>query len=266
VSRHSRQDREARYWDQRALERGQSQLEAEHEVLAGEPLFRFLEQRVAEAAPACLLDAGCGTGVGTVRLAGHAGWVAGMDVASESLRRARDHAGRQACHNLALVRSPMEALPFRSESFDLVVGYFVLHHLGDLEQGARELARVLKPSGRAWFVETWGRNPLLRMGRRLAGAAGMRLGMEEEQPLGRAELELLARCFRRLELHYPSLDLVKYVHLPLRKLHARAGEGSLTRRFVDRVWPWPVATDAWLHRRARWLRPFGWHVVLELER
>jgi len=45
-----------------------------------------------------------------------------------------------------------EALPFEDASFDLVYGRQVLHHARDLQLLCREVARVLKPSGR--FVAT----------------------------------------------------------------------------------------------------------------
>jgi SAM-dependent methyltransferase len=45
-----------------------------------------------------------------------------------------------------------EALPFEDESFDLVLGHAVLHHLPDLDQAWREIHRVLRPGGIAVFA------------------------------------------------------------------------------------------------------------------
>jgi SAM-dependent methyltransferase len=42
-------------------------------------------------------------------------------------------------------------LPFEDNSFDLVFGHAVLHHLPDLEGGFREFRRVLKPGGSVAF-------------------------------------------------------------------------------------------------------------------
>jgi ubiquinone/menaquinone biosynthesis C-methylase UbiE len=44
-----------------------------------------------------------------------------------------------------------ESLPFPDETFDLVVGHAVLHHIPDVELAMREVLRVLKPGGRFAF-------------------------------------------------------------------------------------------------------------------
>jgi ubiquinone/menaquinone biosynthesis C-methylase UbiE len=44
------------------------------------------------------------------------------------------------------------ALPFEDESFDLVLGHAVLHHLPDLEQAFAEFWRVLAPGGTLFFA------------------------------------------------------------------------------------------------------------------
>ncbi|HEX6390619.1 MAG TPA: class I SAM-dependent methyltransferase [Solirubrobacteraceae bacterium] len=45
-----------------------------------------------------------------------------------------------------------EALPFADESFDLVLGHAVLHHLPDLHQAFGEFFRVLRPGGVVVFA------------------------------------------------------------------------------------------------------------------
>jgi SAM-dependent methyltransferase len=49
-------------------------------------------------------------------------------------------------------RADAEALPFADESFDLVLGHAVLHHLPDLGRAFAEFARVLRPGGRIAFA------------------------------------------------------------------------------------------------------------------
>jgi ubiquinone/menaquinone biosynthesis C-methylase UbiE len=45
-----------------------------------------------------------------------------------------------------------ERLPYDDDSFDLVIGHAVLHHIPDVELALREVLRVLKPGGRFVFA------------------------------------------------------------------------------------------------------------------
>src|SRR6185436_14103404 len=45
-----------------------------------------------------------------------------------------------------------ESIPYDDDTFDLVVGHAVLHHIPDVEQSLREVMRVLKPGGRFVFA------------------------------------------------------------------------------------------------------------------
>ena len=45
-----------------------------------------------------------------------------------------------------------EGIPYDDDTFDLVVGHAVLHHIPDVELSLREVVRVLKPGGRFVFA------------------------------------------------------------------------------------------------------------------
>jgi SAM-dependent methyltransferase len=49
-------------------------------------------------------------------------------------------------------RADAESLPFADESFDLVLGHAVLHHLPDLRRAFGEFHRVLRPGGKIAFA------------------------------------------------------------------------------------------------------------------
>ena len=50
-------------------------------------------------------------------------------------------------HNVEIVEAMAESLPFRDESFDLVLCFETIEHVSDEEAAACEIARVLKSSG-----------------------------------------------------------------------------------------------------------------------
>jgi ubiquinone/menaquinone biosynthesis C-methylase UbiE len=99
------------------------------------------------------LELGCGTGFFTLNLKlggvldeGHVTDLSpGMvDVAQRNARSLGfDVEGRVA---------DAERLPYEDESFDLVIGHAVLHHIPDLDLAFREVLRVLKPGGRFVFA------------------------------------------------------------------------------------------------------------------
>src|SRR3954471_4425630 len=45
-----------------------------------------------------------------------------------------------------------ERIPYDDDTFDLVVGHAVLHHIPDVPAALREVMRVLKPGGRFVFA------------------------------------------------------------------------------------------------------------------
>jgi ubiquinone/menaquinone biosynthesis C-methylase UbiE len=65
-----------------------------------------------------------------------------------------------------------EQLPFADESFDLVLGHAVLHHIPDLDRAFAEFERVLAPGGTVLFAGEPSRygDRLARMPKRAAGA------------------------------------------------------------------------------------------------
>ena len=69
------------------------------------------------------------------------------------------------------VSADAERLPFKDESFDLVLGHAVLHHIPDLPTAFGELARVLAPGGTLLFAGEPSRagDRLARVPKRFAG-------------------------------------------------------------------------------------------------
>jgi ubiquinone/menaquinone biosynthesis C-methylase UbiE len=94
------------------------------------------------------LEIGAGTGYFTLNLlrAGVVGEAVATDISPGMLGRLERSAEELG---LAVETAACEAaeLPFADDSFDLVFGHAVLHHLPDLPAAFREFRRVLRPGG-----------------------------------------------------------------------------------------------------------------------
>mgnify|MGYP006273261389 CR=1 FL=1 len=83
-----------------------------------------------------------------------------------------------------------QALEFEDDSFDVVFGAAILHHL-DMDRALAEIQRVLKPDGRMFFVEPMDMNPVGRVVRALTPAART----EDERPFRMRDLRMLEERF-----------------------------------------------------------------------
>ena len=116
-------------------------------------LFDGIAADVARAAPvrAKILEIGSGPGHLSVRLARDQGFdVVGLDLDPVMVARAEANAeGVDAGRAPRFVVGDVANLPFDARSFDLVVSTFSMHHWSDATAGLDEIARVLRPDGRA---------------------------------------------------------------------------------------------------------------------
>ena len=160
------------------------------------------------SADKAVLDLGTGSGFLASLLATRGARVDAVDISSASLEVARLRAevsgvgDRVRLHNM-----PVDELGFSDNSFDRIVGAFLLHHL-DLPRCLTEIHRVVRPGGVAAFIETWGRNKILMAARStLTGRFGIeKAGSEDEAPIGREACRVLADSpFSRIEFCFPDL-------------------------------------------------------------
>ncbi len=99
------------------------------------------------------LEIGAGTGYFTLNLlrAGVIGQATCSDISAGMLVTLSANAARLGL-TVETARADAESLPFDDDSFELVFGHAVLHHIPDLEGAFAELARVLVPGGTAVFA------------------------------------------------------------------------------------------------------------------
>ena len=99
------------------------------------------------------LEIGAGTGFFLLNLwqAGVIGHAEVTDISPGMVQVAQDNA---EALGLAVggVVADAESLPYDDNSFDLVIGHAVLHHIPDVELALREVMRVLTPGGRFVFA------------------------------------------------------------------------------------------------------------------
>lgn len=114
-----------------------------------------------------VLDLGCGAGYSAVELAQAGAIVTAVDLSAQALAATKTRAeGTRVAERVATVRSSVEQLPFADETFDLVFAQNFLMHVSTKAVGA-EAWRVLKPGGKAVFIEPLAYHPLVRLYRKL---------------------------------------------------------------------------------------------------
>ena len=198
-----------------------------------------------------VLDYGCGHGMATVVLARAGAEVTAFDLSPGYVSEARER-GRANGVKIECVVADGEHLPFDDNSFDVVWGNAILHHL-DLVRAGRELHRVLRPGGVAVFCEPWGGNPLLTFARCFLPYPG-KDRTPDELPLTRRDLTPLREIFPSVEVEGHQLLAMLRRAWRTRSVSDRSGP-----RFLGRI-------DASLLRICPALANWCRYVVIRLEK
>jgi SAM-dependent methyltransferase len=122
---------------------GRGQVRGKLHKLLGSPLPTFERS----------LEIGAGTGYFTLNMLqdGVVRAATATDISPGMLDALQGNAARIGVE-VETVACDAEALPFADESFDLVLGHAVLHHLPHLDDAFAEFLRVLRPGGRILFA------------------------------------------------------------------------------------------------------------------
>jgi ubiquinone/menaquinone biosynthesis C-methylase UbiE len=122
---------------------GQSQVLMKAEKVFGKPVPHFAKA----------LEIGAGTGYFSLNLAlaGIIGELTATDISPGMLKALKGNAKTLGIP-VKTKAVDAEVLPFPDNSFDLVLGHAILHHIPDLDQAFREFNRVLKPGGKIFFA------------------------------------------------------------------------------------------------------------------
>lgn len=176
----------------------------------GEDLADLVE-RLRDRPQARVLDLGCGGGHVSFRLAPYVAEVVAYDLSPAMLAVVEREAATRGLANIATRQGPVERLPFEAGGFDAVVSRYSAHHWSDFAMALGEARRVLRPDGRAIFVDVVAPSaPLLDTHMQtmelLRDPSHLRNYKPEEwrQALRTAGLEPGRAVFRRLRLDFAS--------------------------------------------------------------
>jgi ubiquinone/menaquinone biosynthesis C-methylase UbiE len=230
--------------------------------IGGGQVAAKLEKALGEAPGhyARMLEIGAGTGYFTLNLLrrGIVGEATATDI-SPGMLQALEAKASELGVAVDTVSADAEHLPFDDESFDLVLGHAVLHHIPDLAAALRECERVLRPGGTLAFMGEPSRHGdriaivPKRVGmlaapawRRLVGAR-RRNGSAPSDPSGSEGLEAV-------------VDVHTFTPAELRDLTKRAGFQDVRvtgEELVANAYGWVLRT---LESRVDPDSvPFGWH-------
>lgn len=133
-----------------------AQIEATHWWFEGRrTIFDTILRTLNLPKRALLVDLGCGTGANLHFLSAY-GQAIGLDWGAAAARYAR------ARTSVPVFRGDVTALPFKTNSVDLITAFDLVEHIDDDVACARELARVCRPGGHVMvtvpaFPWMWGR-------------------------------------------------------------------------------------------------------------
>jgi len=138
-----------------------------------EAAFDRIATLLASREKSTFLDAGCGDGAHTVRLASRGYPVVALDFSPYILSEARENVtANHLMHMVTFEHGSLLSLPFADGAFEFVLCWGVLIHIPEVETAISELARVVKPNGfliisenNMWSIES----TLVRIVRRMLG-------------------------------------------------------------------------------------------------
>jgi SAM-dependent methyltransferase len=183
---------------------------------------------------------GCGDGLDVVALAMRGATVIGCDISPDLIevarRRIAVNCTEEQVRRVILRVGSAYTLPIEDKSVDLVMGIAILHHL-DLAPAAREVQRVLRPGGRAIFLEPIRNSAFVRFVRHAIPYKTPDVS-PGERPLTDAGLDLFVETagfttVRSKVFMLPSSNLLSVIPwLGDKTLHARhRWDARLLRRF-----------------------------------
>ncbi len=139
----------------------------------------------------------------------------GIDISDVAIKKSNLEAAKFNLNNCEFIAMNAEATNFSGESFDLVYGSGIIHHL-DVTRSFTEIARILKKDGIAVFIEPLGHNFLINKFRKKTPE----LRTPDEHPLVMSDFETAKEYFSGVQLSFFGLTTVGAVLFLNTKLYS----------------------------------------------
>ncbi|MHA1314120.1 MAG: class I SAM-dependent methyltransferase [Candidatus Helarchaeota archaeon] len=194
-----------------------------------------------------ILEYGCGSGSLAIPLAFIGKKIIGIDISESGIEVAKKQKRENNLNNIDFFVMDAEEMSFDDNSFDVVCGTGILHHL-NIKNAIKEIKRILKSDGTAIFLEPMGVNPLMTLLRKI----NPNLVTPNEHPLRNNDLKLFDLQFRNT--NYDFFYLISLLLLPL--------GGSRIFKFLHDTF---VKIDALIFRLFPQVKRFAWQVVMVLD-
>jgi len=164
---------------------------------SGEDFFSYLKN----AAKDCeILDYGCGIGSFVEKIVKYKPKkVTGIDISEVSINKAKKKA-KDLDIDVSFKVDNCEKTSFEDNSFDIVYGTGILHHL-KINSCLDEIFRILKPNGNLVFIEPLGTNPIINLYRKLTPKSRS----EDEHPLINKDFKYISHKFKNTKIRYYGL-------------------------------------------------------------
>ena len=109
------------------------------------------------------VDLGSGRGTDVLRLAeevGEGGFVYGVDVTEEMIRKASSTAAKMGVENVKFIQADLEQIPLDDETAHLIISNCTLNHVANKQKAWAEIYRILKNGGRFVISDIYSSEPV----------------------------------------------------------------------------------------------------------
>jgi ubiquinone/menaquinone biosynthesis C-methylase UbiE len=216
-------------------------------------IFLKMKDKLGDIKGKRILEYGCGAGWVTAELSSMGGHIDAFDISYQAINRTKAFLSRKKLDkNCTIQKMSAEKLKYPDESFDIIFGFAILHHL-NLDMAMPELYRVMKPSSVAYFAEPLGENLLIKIYRKLTP----QYRTDEERPIVLDEFLPYTKIFRKYtheEFYLTALLPFALAYLPISR-----------KTFDAALFPF-MKIDDFLFKYFPALGEFAWYSIFELRK